>query len=139
MTKTKFVSFVLTILLCGLFASGCNTEPVKLSGTTAMAYNIVCYIIDDSGLDARDVEVVSGNLREAGSYEDPYEYNGNLKLSVDRKIRYYSVSYWSDTGEIEYRDVTDIIAEILNGKPGPYYEETDSFDIAKVNKKLKKG
>lgn len=131
--KVKYVSFVLLIACCMSFFAGCG----RLSGKDAAAYQIVCYIADEYNVQPKDIQIISGSLRTPEEDSSiACDYMGNLKVSIKSKIKYFAVSYTEGPMSIKYMDTTEWLKEIID-TIGNLYFETNSFDIAKVNKKLK--
>ena len=126
----KVVRFVLSVLLLVLCVScivGCN-KPSK----EEIAYKMICYVAEDYDEEPSNIKLKSGRLKE----EENGDYFATFKVTVNSYTMYFCGTYHTDSGEIEYTDMTRTISNSIVGA-GPAYSDTESFDIDEVNKKLK--
>lgn len=129
---TKFFNYLLIgitlliVLSCSLLV-GCKNKIEK----EEIAYKMICYVADEYNEDTTNITLQSGRLTE----QEDGNYFATLKVVVRSNTMYFAGTYYVDTGEIEYKDMTKTINSSIVGA-GPGYLDTESFDIAKVNKKL---
>lgn len=120
----------LSVLLLAVGVScfvGCNKTPNK----EEIAYKMICYVAEDYNEATSNIILQSGRLKE----EENGNYFATFKISVNSYTMYFCGTYYGETGKIEYTDMTNTINNSITGA-GPAYCDTESFDIAKVNKRL---
>ena len=123
----KIILSVLLLVVCLSFVVGCNNTPNK----EEIAYKMICYVAEDYDEEPSNITLRSGRLKE----EDNGNYFATFKVSVNSYTMYFCGTYYVETGKIEYIDMTRAVNNSIVGA-GPAYYDTESFDIAKVNKKL---
>lgn len=127
--KNLFKIFLLTLLaVCALCIAGCENTPSK----EEIAYKMICYVAEDYNEDPSNITLQSGSIEE----EESGDYFAAFTVSVGSQTMYFCGTYYIETGKIGYTDMTNKILSL--GFAGPGYYDTESFDIAKVNKMLQK-
>lgn len=122
----KTILSVFLLVVCLSCFVGCNNTPNK----EEIAYKMICYVAEDYDEEPSNITLQSGQLTE----KDDGNYFANFKVSVYSYTMYFCGTYYVETGKIEYTDMTQMINNLMVA--GPAYYNTESFDIAKVNKKL---
>lgn len=127
---SKILIAVLLIVACVTLVVGCNGgKPTKED----IAYKMIVTVADDYNEDLSNIRLVSGRLVEN---EESGEFTAHFKVSVSGYTMYFYGTYYTESGEIEYIDMT----RTINSSPlgaGPAYLDTESFNITKVNNRLK--
>lgn len=127
--KNKIFAVLLSLLLC--FTLSFSLVGCSKNSKEDIAYKMICYVADaENGGNVSNITLESGKLE----LEEDGTYFANFKVKVDSTTKYFTGTYDPQTKEITYKDMTNMFGLV---PPGPAYSETDSFDIEKVNKKLK--
>ncbi len=124
----RVVLFALLIILSFSLIVGCKSKLEK----EEIAYKMICYVAEDYNEESANVTLRSGRLNK----EENGNYFATFTVMVNSYTMYFCGTYYTETGKIEYTNMTKAIHSSITGA-GPGYLDTESFDIAKVNKKLK--
>lgn len=122
-----FLSILLLVLGVSCFI-GCNNNLNK----EEIAYKMICYVAEDYNEATSNITLQSGRLKK----EEDGNYFATFKVSINSYTMYFCGTYYVKTGKIEYTDMTKTIKNNFMGA-GPAYYDTESFNIEKVNKRLR--